>query len=144
MTKEEFESFIDEQKKDGKSEEEIVTVFCLMFKDGELDRSQLEACIAALGFEMDEKLKAMDDEQLKEEIVTHGKTEEPTKEDKVDPDGDVPPVAKKSDEKPKEEEIEEEKEESVSEEESEDKGKESEESEEEERKKAFKMFGLED
>ena len=139
MTKQEFESFIEEQKKDGKSEEEIVTVFCLMFKDGELDRKQLEACLTALGFEMDEKLKAMDDEELKKEIVTHEKTEEPTKEDKVDPDGDVPPNAKKSDKEPEEKE---EFEEEETEKESEDDGKE--EDDEEERKKAFKMFGLED
>ena len=142
MTKQEFESFIDEQKKSGKSEEEIVTVFCLMFKDGELSREQLEACLTALGFEMDENLKAMDDEELKKEIVTREKTEEPTKEDKVDPDGDVPPTAKKSDDEPDEKEEVEEKEESFSEKKSEDDGKE--EDDEEERKKAFKMFGLED
>ena len=142
MTKQEFESFIDEQKKSGKSEDEIVTVFCLMFKDGELDRAQLEACLTALGYEMSEELKAKDDEELKKEIVTREKTEEPTKEDKVDPDGDVPPEAKKPEDKePEEKEEIEEKEESVSEKESDDDGKED---DEEERKRAFKLFGLED
>lgn len=143
MTKQEFESFIDEQKKSGKSEEEIVIIFCLMFKDGELDRSQLEACLNAIGYEISDELKAKDDEELKKEIVTRAKTEEPTKEDKVDPDGDVPPEAKKSDDdkEPEEKEEIEEKEESVSEKESDDDGKKD---DEEERKRAFKLFGLED
>jgi hypothetical protein len=136
MTKDEFESFIKQQKDSGKSEEEIVTIFCLMFKDGELDREQFEAVLTALGYEMSEELKSMNDEELKKEVVKmDGETEDAKKEDKIDPTGDKPPVAK---DKPEEKEEVEEKTETIK------KDEDGDEDEEEERKKAFKLMGLGD
>ena len=133
MTKQEFESFVNEQKESGKSEEEIVTIFCLMFKDGEIDREQFEAILTALGYEMSEKLKAMSDDELKKEVVTmEGGEADAKKEDKIDPNGDKPPVAK---DKPEEVKVEEKTETVDKKEDGED---------EKERKEAFKLMGLED
>lgn len=134
MTEQEFNEFIEEQKKAGKSEEDIVKIFCLMFKDGKLPREQLEAVIEALGYEMSDELKALGDEELKEKIITKSEEgdEKVTEEDKIDPDGEVPPPAteKVETEEETKEETKEEKEDG-------------EESEEEERKKAMRLFGLE-
>lgn len=131
MTEQEFKGFIEEQKQSGKSEEEIVKVFCLMFKEDELDREQLEAVLSALGYEMSEELKGMSDEELKEEIVTNeGEKEDVKKEDEIDPDGDVPPNADPED-KPEE-----------GEEKVEEKVEEKTETEDEERERAMKLFGL--
>ena len=100
MTQQEFESFIEEQKKAGMSEEEISVVFCKMFQDGKLNREQLEACLAVLGYEMSDELKNMPDEELKEKILVEAEEEgdgvggEPE-------EGKEPPVAPKS--KPEEE-----------------------------------------
>ena len=100
MTQEEFESFIEEQKKAGMSEEEISVVFCKMFKDGKLNREQLEACLAVLGYEMSDELKNMSDDELKEKILVEA-DEEGDGEGGEPEEGKEPPVAPKS--KPEEE-----------------------------------------
>lgn len=103
MTEEEFKSFIEEQKKAGMSEEDISVVFCKMFKDGKLDREQLEACLAVLGYEMSEELKAMPEEELKEKILVKAEGEEG--DEKEVEEGQEPPAApKESHEEPKPEE----------------------------------------
>ena len=134
MTKEEFDSLIEEQKQKGMSEEDIVKAFCIMFKDGDLDREQLEACLAGVGYELTGELAEADDEELKEKLITEDK--EPKEEAKEDKDGDPAPAAPKGEAKdePKEEE------EVVEEKKTEDKA--DGEKVEEEKKEAKKLFGL--
>ena len=132
MTEEEFKSFIEEQKKAGMSEEDISVVFCKMFKDGKLDREQLEACLAVLGYEMSEELKAMPDEELKEKILVKAEGEEGD-EKKVE-EGQEPPAAPK--ESPEEPKPEEKKEEPKPEEQP------KEEEELDEESEAMKIFGI--
>lgn len=137
MTQEEFTSFIEEQKQAGMSEEDISVVFCQMFKDGKLNREQLEACLAVLGYEMSEELKAMPDEELKEKILVEGKGEEG--DDKEVEGGKEPPAApkepeEKPDEKPSEPKPEEPKPEEPKPEEKEE--------EIDEEQEAMKLFGI--
>lgn len=130
MTKEEFESFVKEQKESGKSEEEIVIGFCSAFKDNVLDRKQFEACLDAVGYGLSDEFKAMSDEELKKNVLEEKEPEEG--EGKPAPEADKEEVEEKSEEK--EEEKSETKED----------GSEEKEEDEEERKKAFGLFGLED
>lgn len=136
MTKEEFEGFIADQKKGGKSEEDIVKIFSLMFQEEKLDREQYEAVLTALGYGLSEELKKMSDEELREEVIKTSETakegEDPDK-GKVDPDGEPAPKADKSEDEAKEEEPKQE---------SEPKAEEEEGSEEDEKKKAMGLFGL--
>lgn len=138
MTQEEFESFIEEQKKAGMSEEEISVVFCKMFKDGKLNREQLEACLAVLGYEMSDDLKAMPDEELKEKILVEAK-EAGDGEGPKPEEGKEPPAAPKSEPEDKGDEPKEEVEAKVEEKEEEKpEGKE----EEDEEEQAMKLFGI--
>ena len=134
MTKEEFMGFIEDQKKSGKSEEDITKIFCLMFQEDELDREQFEAVLAVMGYELSDEYKKLSDDELKEKILVknddasakEGADVEGAKEDK---EGDKPPMAKKGEEKEEDEKFAEEGEE---EERSKEEPKEEEEEEEEE------------
>lgn len=136
MTEKEFKEFIEEQKASGKSEEDILKIFCFMFREGKLTREQLEAVVEALGYEMSEELRSLSDEELKEKILV--KTDEGDSEgETVDPEGGEPPAAE-----PEEEESESEEEEESSSEEEGSGESEEEESEEDEKSKAMKLYGL--
>ena len=142
MTQEEFEAFIEEQKKAGMSEEEISVVFCKMFKDGKLNREQLEACLAVLGYEMSDELKNMPDEELKEKILVEAEEEgdgvggEPE-------EGKEPPVAPKSEPKEKEkEEVEEKAEEKPAPEAKPEAKPEEKAEEDDEEEQAMRLFGI--
>ena len=87
MTKEEFESFIEEQKKNGLSEEEIAIVFSKMFQDSKLSREQYEACLATIGYGLSDEYKAMSDEELKGKVLSKAD------DDKGSEDGQQPPKA---------------------------------------------------
>lgn len=134
MTKEEFDSLIEEQKGKGMSEEDIVKAFCIMFKEGDLDREQLEACLAGVGYELTGELAEATDEELKEKLITEDK--ESKEEAKEDERGEPAPAAPKGEAKdePKEEE------EVVEEKKTEDKADGN--KKEEEKKEAIKLFGL--
>lgn len=104
MTREEFEAIIDEQHKNGLSDEDIFKAFCGMFIDGEagVDREALEVIAEALGFEITEEAKAMSDEELKANIFEKDPNEAEKGKDpdeaKEDPNGDKPPMARKEEE----------------------------------------------
>lgn len=92
MTKEEFDSLVEEQKRKGLSEEDIVKAFAIMFRDGTLDRKQFEACLNALGYELQGELKDMSDEELKEAVLEEGDKQPPeadggeSKDEESEPD----------------------------------------------------------
>lgn len=129
MTEQEFKRFVEEQKGTGKSEEDILKVFCFMFREGKLPREQFEAVVEALGYEMSEELKSLPDDELKEKILVK-KDEGDAEGDTVDPEGSEPPAAD-SEDKPETESDEEEEE-----------GEEEEEEEEDEKSKAMRLYGL--
>lgn len=99
MTKEEFDSLISEQKEKGMSEEDIVKAFCIMFKDGDLTKEELIACLAGVGYELTGELAEASDEELKEKIVAEGA---PADKEEAKEGGEGKPAP--SDEAPKAEE----------------------------------------
>lgn len=130
MTVEEFRKTIREEREKGTSDEDILSVFAAMYCDGKIQRGLLEMIAGELGWDFTDKAKAMDDEEFKDSLfeksedeVEEGKDPE---EEKVDPFGDKPPVAKKGEVK------EEEKSESEEEEDDDDS----------ERKEAERLFGM--
>jgi hypothetical protein len=143
MTKQEFDKLIQEQREKGMSDEDIAKVFAFMFKDGKLNREQIEGVLEAMGYEISEELKAMPDEEFKKEIITEeAKPEEGEEGQQGEGEGEKKPAeggaeggapAPKA-EKPAEGETEVE----------EETKKVEPDGEEEERKKAMKLFNLED
>ena len=133
MTKDEFMSFIDEQKKNGLSEEEIAIVFSKMFQDGKLSREQYEACLATVGYNLSEEYKAMSDEELKSKVVSQADGD-----DNKEGEGKEPPKAPEGGAS-KEDEGEEKKEKEESEPKPQPK---EEEVEEDEESQAMRLFGL--
>lgn len=108
MTVEEFRKTIREEREKGTSDEDILSVFAAMYCDGKIQRGLLEMIAGELGWDFTDKAKAMDDEEFKDSLfeksedeVEEGKDPE---EEKVDPFGDKPPVAKKEEEKSESEE----------------------------------------
>ena len=128
MTKEEFDTLIEEQRKKGLDDEDIAKVFAMMFKDGKMNREQIEGVLEGMGYEISPEFKALSDEEFKEKILVSDNEDE-------EEGGKPAPEADK-------EVIEEKQEESEEKKTEEDDGKE--EDDEEERKKAMKMFRLED
>lgn len=103
MTLEEFRKDIESERAKGTPDEDILGVFASMYIKGVIGRDALEAIAGELGFEMTEEAKKMSDEEFKDSIfeksedeVEEGKDPE---DEKIDPYGDKPPVAEKS-EKP--------------------------------------------
>lgn len=133
MTKEEFDEIIEEQHKKGLDDEDIAKVFALMFKDGKINREQIEGILEAMGYQISPEYKGMDDEEFKEKILVEGNEDEQSG-DKPAPEANKQELEEKREEKADEKKPEAEVEET--EEEEEDDG--------EERKKAMKMFRLED
>lgn len=133
MTKEEFESFIEEQKKNGLSEEEIAIVFSKMFQDSKLSREQYEACLATIGYGLSDEYKAMSDEELKGKVVSQADSEEAAEE------GKEPPKAPEGGAAEDKDEGKEDKPEPKPEPKEEPKG---EEEEEDEESQAMRLFGL--
>lgn len=68
MTKNEFEEFVNYQKKKGKTVEEIAETFCGMFVDNKINRPQLEFILGQLGLELEEEFQKMNDEELKKNL----------------------------------------------------------------------------
>lgn len=132
MTEQEFNQFIEEQKQSGKSEEDILIIFCAMFRDGKLPRDQFEAVVEALGYELDPEWKRMPDDELKEKVLVQ-KEGKPSEGETIAPEGSEPPEADpedKPEDKPEPES------------EPEDKPEVEEVEEEDERSKAMKLYGL--
>ena len=69
MTQEQFIGFVDELKEKGWTDERILYVFCRMFQDRKIGRDALVAVADVLGFEMSPKMQAMDDEELRENVL---------------------------------------------------------------------------
>lgn len=112
MTNEEYEEMVSRlQKELGLSKEDIAIGFFSSFYDGLIDRKQLDAVLAGIGFKVSEDYAKLSDEELKKKIFK--KEEDEAKEDatpkeveeaKTDPTGEVPPTARKSEEKKKDSE----------------------------------------
>lgn len=112
MTNEEYETMVSRlQKELGLSKEDIAIGFFSSFYDGLIDRKQLDAVLAGIGFKVSEDYAKLSDEELKKKIFK--KEEDEAKEDatpkeveeaKTDPTGEVPPTARKSEEKKKDSE----------------------------------------
>lgn len=141
MTKQEFDKLIQEQREKGMSDEDIAKVFAFMFKDGKLNREQIEGVLEAMGYEISEELKAMPDEEFKKEIITEeakpeegGEGQQGEGEKKPAEGGAEGGAPAPKAEKPAEGETEVE----------EETKKVEPDGEEEERKKAMKLFNLED
>ena len=112
MTNEEYEKMVSRlQEELGLSKEDIAIGFFSSFYDGLIDRKQLDAVLAGIGFKVSDDYAKLSDEELKKKIFK--KEEDEAKEDatpkeveeaKTDPTGEVPPTARKSEEKKKESE----------------------------------------
>ena len=133
MTKEEFDKLIEEQKAKGLDDEDIAKVFAMMFKDGKMNREQIEGVLEAMGYEISPEFKALSDDEFKEQILVEG-NDDTEQGGKPAPKADKEEIVEKQEEK---------KEETEAKPEGVDGGKPAED-EEEERKKAMKMFRLED
>lgn len=125
MTKEEFDKLIEEQRAKGLDDEDIAVVFALMFKDGKLNREQIEGVLEAMGYEISPEFKQLDDEEFKEKILVQNENEP----EEQGEGGKPAPKAEKQEAEVDEEETEK---------------KETKDGDEEERKKAMKLFKLED
>lgn len=124
MTKDEATKFFDEQKAQGKTDDDILGTLYLMFQGGDLELDELEALINVLGYEFTDEFKAMSPEDQKTKGVE--KIDEDVSEEDVED-------AKEYDDE----------EESEDEDEDEDEEDDSEEDEEEsDDKKAAKLFGF--
>lgn len=154
MDNDEILSLIDQLKAQGLEEEQIMEVFYDTFKDGKMDREDLETLASALGYELDDDFKneptpdpidSMGAEGVTEEAaedlkeIKPGESAEDFKE-KIEAakEGEEPAPTPEADEV--EEVEEEEKVEDKPEDNSEDKP--SEEEEDDERKEAMKLFDL--
>ena len=129
MTKEEFDSLIEEQRKKGYSDEDIVKIFCLMYRDGKIDRKTIEGILEGAGYELTDECKKMSDEEFREKILVS------------DDEGEEAPKADKEEVKEKSEEFKEKREERREEKADSD---EKEEKEDDERKEAMRIMNLQD
>lgn len=69
MTKEEFDKLIAEQREKGLDDEDIAKVFAMMYKDGKMNREQIEGVLEGMGYEISPEFKALNDEEFKEKIL---------------------------------------------------------------------------
>ena len=129
MTKEEFDSLIEEQRKKGFSDEDIVKIFALMFRDGKIDRETIEGILEGAGYEISPEFKEMSDEEFKEKILISD-----------DEGGEKAPEADKAEVEEKSEEFKEKREERKEAKEEDEK----EDSEEDERKRAMRLMNLQE
>lgn len=119
MTIEEAKKVFGELQTEGHSKEDIAGALYLMFQNGELDITQLEALVNELGFAMDDKFKAMSPEDQKTKGWAPKEDEEPTEpspkdESQSSQESQTPPPSNDGNES----------------------------NENDEKKKAMKMFGL--
>lgn len=103
MTPQEAKKFLDEQKAQGHSDEEILAVLYSMFIDDSINIDQLEALVGAMGYRLTEEFKNMSPEDQK----TKGWGEEegseaPKEEDKTEPAQEAPAEEKPAEEAPAE------------------------------------------
>lgn len=143
MTVEEGKKMVEELKKEGLSEENIVAGFYQLFIDGDVDINQLGDLVQLVGWELTDEFRNLSPEDQKtkgweieedEEVEVSKKENEDAKE--------YEPGEDSSKDSEKEESSSEEKEDASSEDEKKDDSTEKEESEEEQEKRAKKLFGL--
>ncbi len=79
MTMEELKEFIEERKKEGYSEDEILKIFYMMYAADDITLNDLEVMGKAMGYEFTEEFKTMSDEDKKTKGL---KNVEETDEDK--------------------------------------------------------------
>ncbi len=68
MTKEELNEFVKMAHSKGYSNNDIATMFGKMFQDGKCTRKQFEALLETLGFELNDELKGLKDDELKKTL----------------------------------------------------------------------------
>lgn len=92
MTPQEAKQFLDEQKAQGHSEEEILAVLYSMFVDDSINIDQLEALVGAMGYRLTEEFKNMSPEDQK--TKGWGEDEEPKAEENGEeaPKAEEPPA----------------------------------------------------
>lgn len=98
MTPQEAKKFLDEQKAQGHSDEEILAVLYSMFIDDSINIDQLEALVGAMGYRLTEEFKNMSPEDQKtkgwgdeeEETKAEEGSEAPKEEDKTEPAEEKP------------------------------------------------------
>lgn len=66
MTVDEGQKVIEQFEAEGKSKEEIAGAFYLLFRDGKIDINGLEGLVNLLGYQLDDKFKAMSTEDQKQ------------------------------------------------------------------------------
>lgn len=103
MTNKEYKDMIAQlQSELGLSKKDIAISFFSLFYDDEINRKQLDALLAGIGFAVSDDYANMSDEELKSKIFKKedepkkGVTEGEIEEAKTDETGDVPPQASKS------------------------------------------------
>lgn len=132
MTFEEAKKAIDGFKEDGRTDEEIVATFYLMFQDDKLNVKELGDLVGLVGYELTEEFLNMSPEDQKTKVF----------EDDNEGDNEGEPSLEESDKEPKDNE--EPKEENTDKKEptKEEKPEEKIESDDTQEEKALKLFGL--
>lgn len=132
MTFEEAKKAIDGFKEDGRTDEEIVATFYLMFQDDKLNVKELGDLVGLVGYELTEEFLNMSPEDQKTKVF----------EDDNEDDNEGEPSLEDSDKEPKDNE--EPKEENTDKKEptKEEKPEEKIESDDTQEEKALKLFGL--
>lgn len=137
MTNEEYKDMITQlQNELGLSKRDIAIGFFSSFYDDIINREQLDALLAGIGFRVSDDYANMSDEELKSKIFKKedepkkGVTEGEIEEAKTDETGDIPPQASKSRKNSEKEETKED----------DGKNKESKEDEEKEKEEVMKMY----
>lgn len=139
MNNDEILSLIDQMKAQGLDEEKIMDSFYETFKEGKMDRKDLEALASALGYELVDDFKEDSTPDPIEGAAAEGISKEEAEDLKeIKPEESKEEFEEKVEEAKEDEPEIEEKEEEKVEEESEEK----EDSEDDERKEAMKLFDL--
>lgn len=133
MTFEEAKKAIDGFKEDGRTDEEIVATFYLMFQDDKLNVKELGDLVGLVGYELTEEFLNMSPEDQKTKVFEDDNEGEPSLDPSSLEESDKEP---KDNEEPKEENTD--KKEPTKEEKPEEKI----ESDDTQEEKALKLFGL--
>lgn len=109
MTFEEAKKAIDGFKEDGRTDEEIVATFYLMFQDDKLNVEELKNLVGLVGYELteeflamspeDQKTKVFEDDDSEDESSLKEEAKESSEDEKETKDSDKEPEEKPTEEK---------------------------------------------
>lgn len=69
MTDQDWNRFLETEHQRGLNDEDIMKGFCVLFRDGKIERPAFEEFIGHLGYHLDDEAKKMSDEELRDSII---------------------------------------------------------------------------